>query len=280
VDNNAEDPMNHTYIGGPSKFELSLRKTIDAKRYSKAEKTVMLKTAGWSFGSVLLTALIGLWIYRIRIARIRQQEAVRRRIKELEIKAIRSQMNPHFIFNALNSIQSLINGNQFKESNIYLSKFAVLLRGVLNNSEKSRVSLSDELESVRLYCELEQLRFEFKFEILIDPQVNSDLIEIPGMIIQPLAENAIVHGLSAKGAEGILMIRVDRKNDHLCVCVSDNGVGLSPQVADTLSQKGFGLKLVEERINILNLDGKEARLTVENRKDTTGTIATLTLPID
>ena len=189
-------------------------------------------------------------------------------------------MNPHFIFNALNSIQSLINGNQFKESNIYLSKFAVLLRGVLNNSEKSRVSLSDELESVRLYCELEQLRFEFKFEILIDPQVNSDLIEIPGMIIQPLAENAIVHGLSAKGAEGILMIRVDRKNDHLCVCVSDNGVGLSPQVADTLSQKGFGLKLVEERINILNLDGKEARLTVENRKDTTGTIATLTLPID
>jgi two-component sensor histidine kinase len=284
-ENNAEDPINDypiatSYEGSTSRFELSLRKTIDAKRYSKAEKTAMLKTAGWIFGSVLLTALIGFWIYRIRIARIRQQEAVRRRIKELEIKAIRSQMNPHFIFNALNSIQSLINGNQFKESNIYLSKFAVLLRGVLNNSEKSRVSLSDELESVRLYCELEQLRFEFKFEILIDPQVNSDLIEIPGMIIQPLAENAIVHGLSAKGAEGILMIRVDRKNDHLCVCVSDNGVGLSPQVADTLSQKGFGLKLVEERINILNLDGKEARLTVENRKDTTGTIATLTLPID
>jgi hypothetical protein len=283
-ENNAEDPINDypittSYKGSPTEFELSLRKTIDTKCYSKAEKTAILKTAGWSLGSVMFTALFGFWIYRIRIRRIKQQEAVKRRIKELEIKAIRSQMNPHFIFNALNSIQSLINGNKFKESNIYLSKFAVLLRGVLNNSEKSRVSLSDELESVRLYCELEQLRFEFKFEIRIDPQVNTELIEIPGMIIQPLAENAIVHGLSAKGAEGNLMIRVDRENGYLCVCVSDNGVGLSSQV-DTLSQKGFGLKLVEERINILNLDGKEARLTVENRSDTTGTIATLNLPID
>lgn len=280
VENNAEDPMTHSYNGGPSKFELSLRKTIEAEHYSKAEKTAMVKTAGWIFGSVLLTALIGFWIYRIRIGRIREQETVKRRIKELEIKAIRSQMNPHFIFNALNSIQSLINGNQFKEANIYLSKFAVLLRGVLNNSEKNRISLSDELQAVELYCQLEQLRFEFKFEISIDPEVNCDLVEIPGMIIQPLAENAIVHGLSAKGDQGQLNIRVERQNGNLCVGVADNGVGLSPEFSDFLSQKGFGLKLVEERINILNLDGKEARLTVTNNRNNIGTTATLTLPID
>ena len=280
VENNAEDPMTHKYKESISKFEKSLRKTIDTKRYSKAEKTVMIKTAGWSFGTILFTFLIGLWIYRIRIHRIKTQEAAKRRIKELEIKAIRSQMNPHFIFNALNSIQSLINDNQFKEANIYLSKFAVLLRGVLNNSEKSRISLSDELQAVELYCQLEQLRFEFKFEISIDSDVNVDLIEIPGMIIQPLAENAVVHGLSGKGELGKLNIQVKRQNGNLCVCVSDNGIGLQTQKIDQLSQKGFGLKLVEERINILNLDGKEARLTVKNQSNAAGTVATLIIPID
>jgi two-component sensor histidine kinase len=279
-ENNAEDPMNHVYTGSMSKFEKSLRKTIETKRYSKAEKTAMIKTIGWSFGSILFTFLIGLWIYRIRIRRLKAQEAAKRRIQELEIKAIRSQMNPHFIFNSLNSIQSLINGNQFKEANIYLSKFAVLLRGVLNNSEKSRISLSDELQAVELYCQLEQLRFEFKFEIIIDLEVNTDLIEIPGMIIQPLAENAVVHGLSGKGDQGKLTVQVKRQNGNLCVCVSDNGVGLQTQKINELSQKGFGLKLVEERINILNLDGKAAKLNVENQRNTSGTIATLIIPID
>lgn len=282
TENNLEDLSFGQYItiGAPSKLEKSLRKAIEAKRYSKAEKTSMIKTAGWSFGSILFTLLIGWWIYRVRIKRIKKQEAAKRRIKELEIKAIRSQMNPHFIFNALNSIQSLINGNQFKEANIYLSKFAVLLRGVLNNSEKNRISLSDELQAVELYCQLEQLRFEFQFEISIDPQVNGDLIEIPGMIIQPLAENAVVHGLSAKGDQGKLDIQVKQHNGNLCVCISDNGAGLSSQKTDELSQKGFGLKLVEERINILNLDGKEAKLTVENNSNKAGTIATLIIPID
>jgi hypothetical protein len=280
VENNAEDPMTHKYYGRASEFEKSLRKTIEAKRFSKAEKTAMLKTTGWSLGSILFTFLGGLWIYKIRVRRIKMQEVAKRRIKELEIKAIRSQMNPHFIFNALNSIQSLINGNQFKEANIYLAKFAILLRGVLNNSEKSRISLSDELQAVELYCQLEQLRFEFKFGITIDPELNCDLIEIPGMIIQPLAENAVVHGLSGKGNLGNLDIQVKWQNGNLYISVSDNGVGLPTEITDTLSQKGFGLKLVEERINILNLDRKEAKLTIENRINTDGTIATLIIPID
>lgn len=277
VDDNAYSPLDRP---GSDSLEKAIKKAIEAKRYTKAEKTAMIKTTGWSFGSILFTFLIGLWVYKTRIRRIKKQEAAIRRIKELEIKAIRSQMNPHFIFNALNSIQSLINGNQFKEANIYLSKFAVLLRGVLNNSEKSRISLSDELQAVELYCQLEQLRFEFKFEINIDSDVDGDLIEIPGMIIQPLAENAVVHGLSAKGELGKLNIHVKRQNGNLCIGVSDNGVGLSAQIKDTLSQKGFGLKLIEERINILNLDGKEARLTVKNNGNPSGTLATLIIPID
>ena len=281
VDNDAGNLIKNWWMMNQKrKLTEPINNAIKAKRFSKAQKIAFFKTAGWSLGSILFTFLIGLWVYKIRVRKLKMQEAAKRRIKELEIKAVRSQMNPHFVFNALNSIQSLINGNQFKEANIYLSKFAVLLRGVLNNSEKPMVTLSDELQAVELYCQLEQLRFEFKFEIHIDPLVDADIIEIPGMIIQPLVENAIVHGLSPKGNEGELTIRIEKQNGNLCVCVTDNGVGLDSLKVDELSQKGFGLKLVEERINILYLDGKEASLIVENRSDATGTVATLIIPID
>lgn len=277
VENDAEDPAVRLYgKNDTSRFEKSLRKTIDRNRFFNVDLRTILKMT-WK---IAIGAFLIFLINKIKIRQIKKQEAAKRRIKELEIKAVRSQMNPHFIFNALNSIQSLINGNQYKEANIYLSKFAVLLRGVLKNSEKPTVTLSDELQAVELYCQLEQLRFEFKFEISIAPEVDGDLIEIPGMIIQPLVENAIVHGLSPKGNEGELNINIERQNGNLCVCVTDNGGGLNSQKVDELSQKGFGLKLVEERINILNLDGKEASLIVENRSDATGTVATLIIPID
>jgi LytS/YehU family sensor histidine kinase len=224
-----------------------------------------------------------MWIYRFRIRRIKQQEAMKRQIKELEIKAIRSQMNPHFIFNALNSIQSLINANQFKEANIYLSKFAVLLRRVLHNSEQKLVPLSEELRGLELYCQLEQLRFEFELKIKMDTNIHADLIEIPGMMIQPLAENAIIHGLKPKDGRGELDIHISQQNGNLHVSVSDNGVGLPSQNDDQLRQKGFGLKLVEERLKMLNQEGKSASLNIMNKNansNTTGTIAELIIPID
>jgi hypothetical protein len=281
VENDAQDPASYFYgKNQTSRFEKSLRKTIERNRYINMDFRTMKKRAVLIVVTILGALLMVSGFNGFRIQLIKKQEAAKRRIKELEIKAVRSQMNPHFIFNALNSIQSLINGSQFKEANIYLSKFGVLLRGVLHNSEKVTVTLSDELQSVELYCQLEQLRFGFKFEINTAPEVNGDLIEIPGMIIQPLVENAIVHGLSSKGSDGKLAIHIERQNGNLCVCVTDNGVGLNSQKVDELSQKGFGLKLVDERIKILNLDGKEAKLTVENLSETEGVIATLIIPID
>jgi two-component system, sensor histidine kinase YesM len=100
------------------------------------------------------------------------------------------------------------------------------------------------------------------------------------MIIQPLAENAIVHGLSPLGSKGKLTIAISRCNGSLCVCVSDNGVGLPQQHEDKLRQKGFGLKLVEERIAILSHSGKQAKLTVENKGKDAGTMATLVIPVE
>ncbi|MBN1767414.1 MAG: histidine kinase [Prolixibacteraceae bacterium] len=277
VEDDIPNPGN--YIGFPD-FENALKKAIEAKRFTKKQKASAIKTAGWSLGSILFTLMIVLWIYRVRIRNLKKKEAIKRQIKELEIKAIRSQMNPHFVFNALNSIQSLVNSSQYKETNVYLAKFSVLLRGVLNNSEKSKISLSDELEAVKLYCELEQLRFEFELQFEVEPDLDSDLIEIPGMIIQPLAENAVVHGLASLGKKGLLQIKINSCPEGLCVSVSDNGVGLPEREEDKLREKGYGLKLVEERLLILNQKDKKARLIVENNKGGQGTTARLIIPID
>lgn len=259
-----------------------IKKAIKAKKYSKIEKAEMLKIGGWSLGSTLFVVIIGTFIYRIRLRSIRQQELVKRQMQELEIKAIRSQMNPHFVFNALNSIQSLINGSQFKEANIYLARFSTLLRSVLNNSEKSMVPLSNELEAVTLYCQLEQLRFDFAFELLLDEAINPNLIEIPPMVIQPLVENAIVHGLAPKGNEGVLQIEISIVQGQLQVVVTDNGTGLTSKKSDKLSKKGFGLKLVQERINILNHEDRKTSLTLQRAPagEAKKTISQLTIPID
>ncbi|MCU4162575.1 sensor histidine kinase [Carboxylicivirga caseinilyticus] len=277
IDDNVDNPLN--YVGSKD-LEETIRKAIEAERFTKDEKASMYKTGGWSLGSILFTLMIGLWFYSRRVQKLKREEALKRQIKELEIKAIRSQMNPHFIFNSLNSIQSLVNAHHYKETNIYLAKFSVLLRGVLNNSEKGMVSLSDELEAVKLYCELEQLRFEFDLVIEIAPEINADLIEVPGMIIQPLAENAVVHGLASLGSNGVLTIKIENCANGICVSVTDNGAGLVHIENDKLSEKGFGLKLINERLTILSHKNFKAKFKIENNKKGKGTTATLFIPID
>ncbi|TDQ06621.1 sensor histidine kinase [Pedobacter metabolipauper] len=261
-------------------FEEVIQKALAPKTMSKEDKAELIKITGWSIGSILFASLIFLWIYKARISAIRRKESLVRQIKELEIKAIRSQMNPHFMFNALNSIQSLINNKQYKEANIYLEKFSLLMRRVLNNSEKTFVSLSDEIEAVSLYAELEKLRFDFIFSITIDKEINTDLTEIPGMIIQPLVENAIIHGIAQKGSKGILEILITKEPGYLSIQVIDNGKGLIAKAAE--KQDGFGLKLVRERLNLLNAQGAEGALKINSNSGdaAAGVTATLTIPID
>lgn len=259
------------------KLNEALQKATAVTRYSKDQKTKFYTILGWGASSTLLAFMVGYIIYRNRIAKIKQELSIKQRIKELEIKAIRSQMNPHFIFNSLNSIQSLINSKQYKEANIYLEKFAVMMRKVLNNSEKSMVALSEELDAITLYCQLEQLRFDFAFNLQIAPGVNTELIEIPGMIIQPLVENAIIHGLAQKGAQGSLEINIFTNNNNLSVVVTDNGPGFN---SEAVSPDSFGLKLVNERLSILQANGQKAQLTLNNRDKEPGAVVTLTLPIN
>jgi hypothetical protein len=256
-----------------------IQKAYQADDMTAAEKSALIKTAIWTITSILLTALFVFFIQRSRMGTLKKNELAQRQIKELEIKAIRSQMNPHFIFNALNSIQSLNNNGQYKAANSYLEKFSVLMRNVLNNSEKSLVPLTDELKTLRVYCELEQLRFNFNFVIETDETVNEDLIELPGMIIQPLVENAIIHGLAQKGADGILKVRISIEGIYLKIRVTDNGPGFK---ADHTRPGGLGLKLVRERLDLLNADGSNGGLTINSNLTgtETGTTVILTIPID
>lgn len=189
--------------------------TILHRQYTLADKKMMLdiiredmdrteKSTGWLdfiYGciSAFLLAIGVFYLYRRQIKAKQKQEQTRRQIRELELRAIRSQMNPHFIFNALSSIQNLINRSANKEAGEYLVNFSRLLRKVLSTSEKKLVPLSDEIEQIQLYLKLEQLRFPFSYSVSVGENIDPELIEIPGMLIQPFVENAVKHGIAPRG---------------------------------------------------------------------------------
>ena len=212
-------------------------------------------------GALLLAAIIGL-IYYFRTKNKQKQELNRRHIRELELRAIRSQMNPHFIFNALSSIQNLINHSANQEANKYLIDFSRLLRKVLATSEKKLVPLSDEIEQLQLYLKLEQLRFPFSYSLTVDENIEPDTIEIPGMLIQPFVENAVKHGIAPRGT-GEITIRLSLQNQLLIIDITDDGPGLR-----TEANGGFGIRAVTNEFEILKtLYNTEIGVTIENRQE-------------
>jgi PAS domain S-box-containing protein len=176
---------------------------------------------------------------------------------ELELRALQMQMNPHFIFNALNSIQSYILNQDTLTANLYLSKFSRLIRLFLDSSLSKFIPLSEELDLLTLYIELEKIRFEnkFDFQILVEGSINKN-IEIPTMILQPFIENAINHGLRYKKQKGLLTIRFYKEHSYLICTVEDDGVGRkNAERIKGKSSKGYksqGLKITTERLITYN----------------------------
>jgi putative methionine-R-sulfoxide reductase with GAF domain len=182
-----------------------------------------------------------------------------RKMTEVEMHALRAQMNPHFIFNCLNSINRYIVKSDQVTASLYLTKFAKLIRLILDNSNNKNVILSHELEALKLYIEMEALRFDkkFSYSITVDHNVNADSIEVPPLIIQPYVENAIWHGLLHKDEPGCLHIHVSMPEENVLQCIiEDDGVGrekareLKSKTATT--RKSLGMKLTEHRLNLLN----------------------------
>ncbi|MFN0187762.1 MAG: sensor histidine kinase [Bacteroidia bacterium] len=187
----------------------------------------------WWFRLVVLFSIILLAFYfmRLRIARVREQERLRtdfnKQLVMLEIKALRAQMNPHFIFNVINSIQDYILKNDARSAQRYLTKFAKLVRSILDNSVEGEVMLEGELEANKLYVELEQQRFDDKFEFAlnISSDVDANSLLIPSMIFQPFLENAIKHGIRYLSGNGKLSLTVKRDDHTVYIYIEDNGIG-------------------------------------------------------
>ncbi|MEL6919077.1 MAG: histidine kinase, partial [Bacteroidota bacterium] len=233
------------------------------------------------FGMVL-TALAAFFFYRSN----KQQKLAN---NLLALKSLRSQMNPHFIFNALNSVNNYIAKSDERSANRYLSDFSTLMRSVLENSEEDFIPLSKELELLDLYTKLEHSRFpdKFDYDIHVDEHIDIDAFQIPPMLLQPYIENAIWHGLRYKEEKGFLKIHLKQKDqESITIEITDNGIGRkkSAQLKTTNQkrQKSKGMGNIKKRISILN-DMYKDRVDVhinDLKEDTSGTQVILTLKKD
>jgi len=175
------------------------------------------------------------------------------------MQSLRAQMNPHFIFNSLNSIENFIMQNDKMAASEYLNKFAKLIRIILDSSRTELIPFSKSLEGIRLYVELEQLRFDnkFTFKIDVDPQLLNGDYKVPSLLAQPYIENAILHGLAQSESESLcLNLTAKLENEYIIYTITDNGIGreLSQKynINNRPGHKSIGLKLIEERINVFN----------------------------
>lgn len=203
---------------------------------------------------IAIFVLIGWSIQR----RLLKKERQLNQLRELEMQALRAQMNPHFIFNCLTSINRFVLMNETEAASDYLTKFSRLIRTVLNNSKKSFISLEDELETLRLYLDMEKLRFNngFEYHVQIDDQVEIQNIFIPPLLFQPFAENAVWHGLMHKNGAGKLNIRLSVEDNILNFVMEDNGVGRgaasSIKSNSAEKNKSMGLQITKDRLSLIN----------------------------
>lgn len=242
--------------------------TLDQENYTKKEAFT------YTFIALLFIGLIFLIILFLikrknkkKLAEIKQQKTT----AKLQLSSIRSQLNPHFLFNALSGIQNLMNKNDIENTNKYLSKFARLTRNVLD--DKELISLSQEKTLLEDYLQMEQLRFGFQYEIIHSNDLDLATIEIPSMLLQPLVENAVKHGISQQGNAGKIRIEFMKQANDLNMSVSDNGNGFDSKK----SYPGLGLQLSNNRIALLNDIYQENQFILAIQSGSEGTKIDLTL---
>ena len=252
-------------------------------------------TQTWWF--ITLIILVGVSIisafFLLRIRHLRVESDIKQDLRSSQLSALKVQMNPHFIFNALNSIQEFILLNEKRLANSFLGKFADLMRLTLDMSNEQQVSLLEELNVLRLYLELEAIRFEdtFRYSIEIDSEIDAEEILIPSMLIQPYVENAIKHGLLHKKQDRRLQLRffLLEGQDLLCCEVEDNGIGRKKswelKTQRKTRHKSFAMSATQKRLELLNYGRKNLILIsiddLENtRGEALGTKVHLKIPIE
>jgi hypothetical protein len=261
----------------PGKYKLNLRFSKQRHNVSGYDFEIKPRWDQTLTFRILAGGLIAAFFgFLLLLYRLRHQRQKLRRTKlqkdkaEMELRSIYTQLNPHFIFNALSSIQGLINKNEMEKANHYLSTFSKLLRDSLVNSEKDRVPLSTELQALETYLQLEQLRFHFAYTIEVEESIPARSVEVPSLLLQPLIENAIKHGVSSMFEKGRIHIRFSREGADLKASITDNGKGFDMAAVSN----GFGLKLTKERIRLLNEADKDdpVNLSIQSEKNNGTTI--------
>lgn len=252
----------HSLKSGKYTFQVKAQ-APDETWYSSDEFSFTIQPPFWQrvwfilLLGILFTTIL-FFIYRIRISSIRKRDMLVNTLNTYKLQSLRQQMNPHFIFNTLNSIQLYILEKDHISSHKYLTKFASLMRLILNNSQKSSVTLKDELNALKLYLELESVRLMDKLDFSIEIE-NDDLLtlRVPSMLIQPFVENAIWHGIMLKPTrEGKVQITFRSETDKVICTVEDDGVGRKAAQAQRrkreIDHKSMGYKITDQRVQMLN----------------------------
>lgn len=255
----------------------------DAKEAARDRRVIII--------AAILVSIISFLIWnRIKQLRLRhkmileQKESEKLKTKyeknliELEAKALRTQMNPHFVFNCLNSIKSLIQQNENEKSVTYLTTFSKLIRTLFNNADKKEINLYDEIETCKLYTQLESLRFgdKFNYRFNIGDTIDLKSVQIPALIIQPFIENAIWHGIMPKKDGGTVIVSVDKIDNNICCTIDDDGIGreVSKQnkfKSEPSAHQSKGIHLTQSRLDLDNLlTGRNASLETIDKKDVDG----------
>lgn len=270
---------------------LENERAINESRYQLAFENQELieknyRVQKWIIGSLIALALLLLYTAYSQRKSVNQQKYAN---NLLALKSLRTQMNPHFIFNALNSVNSFIASNDERAANKYLSEFSQLMRSVLENSEEDFIPLSKEIELLQLYVKLEHFRFKDKFEytILVDESININDFVIPPMLLQPYVENAVWHGLRYKEEKGKLEINFEQPDSEtVVITIADDGIGRKKSKAlkteHQKKQNSKGMGNIKKRISILNTMYKDkVDVTVGNIfENEEGTRVKLTLKKD
>lgn len=254
-------------------------KQVIAELQAKQDANINQQTKKIIFISLVPTVVAFLFFFFIlyrnqREALFRQKEAeLKNQISEVEMKALRAQINPHFIFNCLNSIHRFMYANKMNEAGEYLIKFSNLVRLVLENSTHREVPLNDDLLALQLYIEMEQLRMDHYFDYVleVDPAISTYTTLVPPLIIQPFVENSIWHGLNNKPERGKITITISRQGNMLKYSIVDDGVKTTlpdEQLAISIKKKSLGTSLTKERLDVLNrVKGANAGFTVNDILD-------------
>lgn len=248
------------------------------------------KTTWFLSGLIFLVAAFLYYFYRRRIKQVRERANIDKQLSQAEMKALHAQMNPHFIFNSLNSIREMILNNENKEASHFLSKFAHLIRMTLDQSGQSFISLRNTMEYLTRYMEMEQIRnSHFTCRILADDELDLDETVLPPMLIQPFVENAIWHGTTGKQKNININIDFKKEGNQLVGIIEDNGIGISRSLENkkngTAIHQPVGIENVNNRIRLLNEKYNiQSSVRIEDKNvlpgyTETGTVVTLRIPL-